>query len=87
VKVFLTASAEERARRRYNQLIEKGFSANLASLVAEIRERDERDATRAVAPLKPAADAVCVNSTAMTIDEVVAEVSARALSAWPDLRV
>ena len=87
VKVFLTASAEERARRRYNQLIEKGFSANLASLVAEIRERDERDATRAVAPLKPAADAVCVDSTAMTVDEVVAEVSARALCAWPDLRV
>ncbi len=56
VKVFLTASPQERASRRHKQLLEKGFTASLASLVAEIRERDERDRTRAVAPLKaPAA--------------------------------
>ena len=86
VKIFLTASPAERAHRRYKQLIEKGFSANLADLVEEIRERDERDAGRAVAPLKPADDAVIVESTALAIDEVVAEVMAHVVAAWPDLR-
>lgn len=85
VKIFLTASPEERAQRRYKQLIEKGFSANLARLVEEIRERDERDASRAVAPLKPADDAVVVDSTALSIDEVVAEVMVRVTATWPDL--
>lgn len=85
VKIFLTASAAERAQRRYKQLIEKGFSANLASLVEEIRERDERDAGRAVAPLKPADDAVIVDSTALAIDEVVARVMAHVVAAWPEL--
>jgi cytidylate kinase len=87
VKIFLTASAEERARRRYNQLKEKGFPANLRSLVDEIRARDERDANRAVAPLKPADDAVVLDSTEMSIDDVTAEVMARVRVAWPDLRV
>jgi cytidylate kinase len=74
LKIFLTASAEERARRRYNQLKDKGLGANLAALSLEIAERDRRDANRAVAPLRPADDAVIVDSTAMTIDAVVARV-------------
>lgn len=74
LKIFLTASAEERARRRYNQLKDKGLGANLAALSLEIAERDRRDATRTVAPLRPADDAVIVDSTAMTIDAVVARV-------------
>ena len=87
LKIFLTASELERARRRYNQLIEKGFPANLGSLVDEIRERDERDARRAVAPLKPAGDAVVIDSTFLSIDEVIDEVMAHAVEAWPDLVV
>ena len=71
-KVFLTASPEERARRRYKQLKEKGISANLARLSIDISERDERDATRAIAPLRPAADAVQIDTTGLSIDEVVA---------------
>ena len=71
LKIFLTASAEIRAQRRYKQLIEKGFSANLPALVADLKERDERDAHRATAPLKPALDAVLVDSSALTIEEVV----------------
>lgn len=64
LKIFLTASAEERAHRRYNQLKDKGLGANLAALSLEIAERDRRDATRTVAPLRPADDAVIVDSTA-----------------------
>lgn len=74
LKIFLTASAEERARRRYNQLKDKGLGANLAALSLEIAERDRRDASRAVAPLKPAADAVLIDSTSMSIEAVVARV-------------
>ena len=70
-KVFLTASPEARAERRYKQLIEKGNSANLAALVRDMRARDERDTQRAVAPLKPAADAVVLDSTQLNIDQVV----------------
>ena len=73
-KVFLTASAEERAKRRYKQLKEKGLSVTLSSLLREIEARDVRDAGRAVAPLRPAADAVLIDSTGMPIDEVVAKV-------------
>jgi cytidylate kinase len=75
-KVFLTASAEERARRRYKQLKDKGVSANLDSLLHEIAARDERDAGRAVAPLKPATDAVILDSTGMPITEVIDRVLA-----------
>jgi len=71
LKVFLTASPEARAQRRYKQLKDKGNSANLATLSRELEERDQRDATRSVAPLKPAADAVSVDSSALTVDEVV----------------
>lgn len=75
-KVFLTASAGERAQRRYKQLKEKGVSVNLDSLLHEIAARDERDAGRAVAPLKPAEDAVVVDSTGTPITEVIERVLA-----------
>ena len=75
-KVFLTASAEERAKRRYKQLKDKGVSVNLDSLLHEIAARDERDAGRAVAPLKPANDAVIVDSTGTAITEVIERVLA-----------
>jgi len=71
LKIYLTASPEERARRRYNQLKEKGFDANLAALVEDIRSRDERDMNRDVAPLKPADDALVIDSTPLTIDDVL----------------
>ena len=74
VKVFLTASAEERGRRRYKQLTDKGISASLPALIEDIRARDERDSNRAVAPLKPAEDAVLIDSTSMNIDEVCDQV-------------
>jgi len=74
LKIFLTASAEERARRRYNQLKDKGLSVSLADLSREIAERDHRDASRALAPLVAAADAVELDSTGLTPDEVVAHV-------------
>lgn len=77
LKVFLTASPQARAQRRYKQLIDKGNSANLATLSRALEERDQRDATRTVAPLKPAADAVSIDSSALTIDEVVYQVLKR----------
>ncbi|MDJ0657493.1 MAG: (d)CMP kinase [Xanthomonadales bacterium] len=73
-KIFLTASAEERAERRYKQLKGKGFDVNLRALLAEIRARDERDTRRKVAPLVPAADAVLVDTTRLTIPQAVDEV-------------
>ena len=75
-KVFLTASAAERAKRRYKQLKEKGLSVTLATLQREIEARDTRDASRAVAPLKSAEDAVFIDTTGMGIDVVVAKVLA-----------
>ncbi|NTV94465.1 MAG: (d)CMP kinase [Thiobacillus sp.] len=74
VKVFLTATAEERANRRYKQLIEKGFDASLADLVQDLRERDARDANRASAPLRQEADAHLLETTALTIAQAVAKV-------------
>ncbi len=73
-KVFLTASASERAKRRYKQLKGKGLDVTLASLLHEIEARDARDASRAVAPLKPASDAVLVDTTGMSIEQVVTKV-------------
>jgi len=73
-KVFLTASAEERAKRRYKQLKEKGLGVTLAALLREIQARDVRDAGREVAPLKPAADAILIDSTGMPVERVVAVV-------------
>jgi cytidylate kinase len=71
LKIFLEASAEERAERRYNQLKNKGLSVSLRGLLAQIEERDARDRGRAIAPLKPADDAVVIDSTQMTIEEVL----------------
>jgi cytidylate kinase len=70
-KIFLDASAEVRANRRYKQLKNKGLSVNLRDLLAQIQERDARDRGRAVAPLKPAADALIIDSTQMTVEEVL----------------
>ena len=75
-KVFLTASAAERAKRRYKQLKDKGLNVTLGALQREIEARDERDASRTVAPLRPAVDAVLVDSTGMPIEVVVAKVLA-----------
>jgi cytidylate kinase len=77
LKVFLTASVATRAQRRHKQLIDKGNHATLAALSSALVERDKRDAAREVAPLKPAADAVSLDSSAMTIDEVVDQVLKR----------
>ncbi|TLX56591.1 (d)CMP kinase [Stutzerimonas nosocomialis] len=71
LKVFLTASAEERARRRYLQLKGSGDDVNLASLLDEIEARDERDRAREVAPLKPADDAIMLDSTSLSIEQVL----------------
>lgn len=71
LKIFLTASAEERARRRYLQLKGKVEGVSLPSLLDEIRARDERDMQRAVAPLKPAADAIQLDSTELSIEQVL----------------
>jgi cytidylate kinase len=76
IKVFLTASAEERAERRYKQLKEKGVSVTLPGLLREILARDARDANRAVAPLRPAEDAVRIDTTGLSIDDVVERVLA-----------
>lgn len=76
LKIFLTADPQERARRRYNQLIEKGMSARMDALVQEIRERDARDSGRATAPLQKCADAVELDTTGLNIDDVVARVLA-----------
>lgn len=84
LKIFLTASPEERARRRYKQLKEKGLSGSLAALSAEIAERDRRDTTRTVAPLVAVPEAVVVDSTALTIEEVVGRVMELARERFPE---
>lgn len=71
LKVYLTASVPARAERRHKQLIEKGFTANIATLLQDLRARDERDATRAEAPLRPAEDALLLDSSGLGIEEVV----------------
>lgn len=71
LKVFLTASVDARAGRRYKQLIEKGFSASMEDLLKDLKERDERDSTRAIAPLKPAEGAHLLDTSHMTIEEAV----------------
>jgi len=74
LKIFLTASAEERARRRYKQLMNKGESVTLAALLEDIQARDRRDTEREVAPLRPADDAVVIDSTHLDIAQVVQQV-------------
>ncbi|MBS7351326.1 MAG: (d)CMP kinase, partial [Comamonas sp.] len=78
LKIFLTASAEKRAERRYKQLIDKGLSANIDSLLADLQARDARDMQRAAAPLKPAEDAMHWDNTNSTIEQAVQQV----LSWW-----
>ncbi|MCB1616333.1 MAG: (d)CMP kinase [Pseudomonadales bacterium] len=78
LKIYLTATAEERAERRYKQLINKGENVNLRALLEDIRLRDERDMNRSVAPLRAAEDALVIDSTQMTIQEVVNAVLAAA---------
>ena len=82
LKIFLTASAEARAERRYKQLIGKGFSANMNDLLADLQARDARDMSRAVAPLAPAADAHIIDSSSMTALEAVEEV----MKLWAQVR-
>jgi cytidylate kinase len=74
LKIFLTASVEVRATRRYKQLKEKGESVNLSRLFRDIEKRDERDSSRAIAPLRPAADAHIIDSTEMSIDNVLEKI-------------
>ena len=71
VKLFLTASAEERAQRRHKQLMEKGMSANIIDLLREIERRDQRDSTRAVAPLRPADDAILLDTSKLSVAEAI----------------
>jgi cytidylate kinase len=74
LKIYLTASVEERAQRRYKQLKMKGQNVNLSALLDDIQARDDRDMNRAVAPLRPADDAKIIDSSNMSIDEVFTEV-------------
>jgi 3-phosphoshikimate 1-carboxyvinyltransferase len=83
LKVFLTASAEARAERRYKQLIEKGFSANLPNLLLDLRQRDDRDSRRSVAPLRQEADARLLDTTGLTIEQAVNQVFAWSREALP----
>jgi len=76
LKIFLTATPEARAERRHKQLMEKGMSASMNALLQDIRDRDARDSARAVAPLRKCADAIYLDTTALTVDAVVAEVMA-----------
>ena len=84
-KLYLTASAEERAQRRYNQLQDKGFDVNIDRLLAEVIERDERDMNRPVAPLIPAEDALIIDTTAIGIDEVVELALAHIIQKLPNV--
>lgn len=84
LKIFLTASAEERAKRRYNQLKEKGLDANLPTLFRDIAARDTRDQSRAVSPLKPAPEAVVLDSTDLGVEEVVVKVLVLARALFGD---
>jgi cytidylate kinase len=85
LKVYLTASAEERARRRHKQLKDKGLTANLADLSQEIQDRDRRDSNRPVAPLRPAPDAFILDSTGVAVESVVDRVLALARSRIPEV--
>ena len=76
LKIFLTADAGERARRRYNQLMAKGLSASMSALLQEIRDRDARDSRRSAAPLLKCSDAIELDTTHMTVEEAVAQVLA-----------
>jgi cytidylate kinase len=74
LKIYLTASLESRAQRRYKQLIGKGIGAILPALLRDLQERDRRDSERTVSPLKPAEDAIVIDTTDLTIEQVVKQV-------------
>jgi cytidylate kinase len=84
LKIFLTATPDERARRRYNQLKDKGSAVSLATLSREIAERDLRDSTRSVAPLRPASDAFVIDSTGVAVEAIIERVIelGRARALW-----
>jgi cytidylate kinase len=81
LKVYLTASAEERGQRRYRQLLESGNNANLSRIIEDISARDDRDMNRSIAPLKPADDAIVIDSTSMSIEMVFDQVQQAAIKA------
>lgn len=83
LKVFLTASVEARAKRRYMEMRSKGVSTTLDEILEQIRQRDLQDSRRAIAPLKPAADAVLMDNTDLDLDAVVKRLRALALERWP----
>ncbi len=85
LKIFLTASKEERARRRHKQLKQKGFDVNLPQLSVEITERDTRDSQRTVSPLKPADDAVVIDTTNLNIEKVIHQVSMLVRDRFPEI--
>lgn len=84
LKIYLIASAEERAKRRYKQLKQKGFNVNLPRLAAEIAERDTRDSQRTISPLKPADDAIVVDTTTLDIFEVIKKIENLVQETLPD---
>lgn len=83
IKIFLMASAEERANRRYNQLKEKGIDVTLGDLLEELKERDKRDQERVTSPLKPAEDAIRLNTDHLTIDQVVQHIMLEVRKVFP----
>ncbi len=85
LKIFLTASIDERAKRRFKQLKERGISVNLRRLYGEIKERDERDSRRKLSPLKPADDAVIVDTTDISIEDVIKKISVLVIDKIPNL--
>ena len=86
LKIFLTASPEERAQRRYKQLINKEVSVNLRALLQDIASRDERDANRTVSPLRPAQDAVVIDTTTLTIEQVLDTVLEKVRERFPETK-
>jgi cytidylate kinase len=84
LKIYLIATAEERAKRRYKQLNQKGFDVNLPRLAAAIAERDTRDSQRTISPLKPADDAIVVDTTTMEISEVIKKIENLVQETLPD---
>ena len=84
LKIYLIATAEERAKRRYKQLKQKGFDVNLPRLAADIAERDTRDSQRTISPLKPADDAIVVDTTKMDISEVIKKIENLVQETLPD---
>ena len=81
LKIYLTASPEERAQRRYKQLIGKGIGAILVDLLRELKARDQRDSEREISPLKPAADALVIDTTSLSLEQVVKKVARLAAQA------